>query len=213
MRVTVIGSGSMARGIATRALSGSHGVTIVGRTEAKARSLADELDQTGRVVSQSLDRPIDGDVVVLAVPYSAVGEVIGRARSELTGKIIIDITNPLNETFDGLTTPPGTSAAEQIARLIPRGSSVVKAFNTTFARTLITGRVGGQPLDVLIAADDSEAAANVADLVRDGRMRPVVVGPLARSQQLEQLALLSVLIQQPLGLGFESAWKLLAGDE
>lgn len=213
MRVTIIGNGSMARGIGTRALAGRHAVTIVGRTAARARRLAHDLDRTGRVASQSLDRPINGDVVVLAVPYSAAGEVIGRVRSELSGKIVIDITNPLNETSDGLTTPPGTSAAERITHLVPGGSAVVKAFNTTFARTLIMGRVAGQPLDVFIAGDDPEATANVADLVRDGHMRPVVVGPLARSQQLEQLALLSLLMQQPLGLGFGSAWKLLTGDE
>lgn len=211
MRLTIVGNGSMARGIAIRALAGHHEVVIAGRSEARARSLAEALADTGRAVSQSLAEPITGDVVVLAVPYHATGDVLVRLRSQLAGRIVVDVTNPVNETCDNLITPFGSSAAEQIARQLPSGSTVVKAFNTTFARTLTTGEISGQPLDVFIASDDGDATAGVAALVRDGRMRPVVVGPLARSRQLEQLGLLSILMQKPLGLGFQSGWKLLAG--
>jgi predicted dinucleotide-binding enzyme len=209
MQVTIVGNGSMARGIATRALAGRHDVVIAGRTEARAKSLVERLDSAGRARSQSIDQPIAGDLVVLAVPYLAAGEVLVRLRSHLTGKILVDITNPVNETVDGLITPFGSSAAEQIARQVPSGTTVVKAFNTNFARTLLSGEVSGQPLDVFIAGDDADATSDVADLVRDGQMRPVVVGPLSRARQLEQLALLGMLIQQPLGLGFESGWKLV----
>jgi hypothetical protein len=65
---------------------------------------------------------------------------------------------------------------------------VVKAFNTTFAGTLVAGEVSGQPLDVLIAGDDNNAKQKVSQLVSDGGLRPVDVGPLHRAQQLEQLA-------------------------
>lgn len=209
MRVTIVGNGGMARGLATRVLAGHHDVVIAGRTEARARALAVSLD-AGRAGSQSLDQPIMGEVVVLAVPYIAAGSVIGRLRSQLSGKVVVDVTNPVNETFNNLITPYGSSAAEQIARQVPSGAALVKAFNTTFARTLVAGTVAGKPLDVFVAGDDGGAISTVVTLVRDGGMRPVVVGPLARSRQLEQLALLGILIQQPLGLRFQSAWKLLA---
>jgi predicted dinucleotide-binding enzyme len=84
----------------------------------------------------------------------------------------------------------------------------VKAFNTTFAPTLVAGEVAGQQLDVLIASDDAAAKRKVAQLVSDGGLRPLDVGPLRRARQLEQLGFLHIAIQQPLGLGFGSAIKL-----
>jgi predicted dinucleotide-binding enzyme len=77
----------------------------------------------------------------------------------------VDITNPVNETFDGLVTPPDSSAAQELASTAA-GARVVKAFNTTFAGTLIEGRVAGQPLDVFIAGDDDDAKATVAPAPR-----------------------------------------------
>jgi hypothetical protein len=84
----------------------------------------------------------------------------------------------------------------------------VKAFNTTFANTLVAGEVEGQQLDVLIAGDDEGARQKVSKLVSDGGLRPIEVGPLTRAQQLEQLGLLHISLQQPLGLGFASTFKL-----
>ena len=88
---------------------------------------------------------------------------------------------------------------------VPRGDCC----DTNFAGTLVAGQVAGQPLDVLIAGDDAEAKATVTQLVRDGGLNPLDVGPLARAHQLENLGYLSIVIQQPLGLGFASAWKLV----
>jgi predicted dinucleotide-binding enzyme len=83
---------------------------------------------------------------------------------------VVDISNPLNETFDGLATAPGTSAAEEVAQSAPAGARVVRASNTTFSGTLVEGQVAGQLLDVLIAGDD-EGKDKVAQLVRDGGCR------------------------------------------
>lgn len=84
----------------------------------------------------------------------------------------------------------------------------MKAFNTTFAPTLVAGEVDGQQLDVLIAADDADAKEKVSRLVADGGLRPIDVGPLSRAQQLEQLGFLHISLQQPLGLGFGSTIKV-----
>jgi 8-hydroxy-5-deazaflavin:NADPH oxidoreductase len=87
---------------------------------------------------------------------------------------------------------------------------VVKAFNTTFSGTLVEGRVAGQPLDVLIAGDDDEAKEAVARLVRDGGLRAIDVGTLERAREVEGLGFLGIVLQQPLGLNFQSAWKLVS---
>jgi hypothetical protein len=94
-------------------------------------------------------------------------EIVRDLGDRLAGKVVVDISNPLNETFDGLATAPGTSAAEEVAQSAPADARVVKAFNTTFSGTLVGGQVAGQPLDVFIAGDD-EAREKVAQLVRDG---------------------------------------------
>ncbi len=121
----------------------------------------------------------------------------------------MDITNPLNQTFDDLATPPGTSAAEEIAR-VATGTKVVKAFNTTFGGLLAQGHVAGQPLDVFLAGDDEQARATVAKLIADGRQRALDVGPLKRARQLEGLALLSIVLQSKLDKPWMSAVKIVS---
>jgi 8-hydroxy-5-deazaflavin:NADPH oxidoreductase len=115
---------------------------------------------------------LHGEVVIIAVYYPGALETVRELGDRLTGKVVVDISNPLNQTFDGLATPPGTSAAEEVAATAPAGARVVKAFNTTFSGTLVEGQVAGEPLDVLIAGDDEEAKERVAQLVRDGGCGP-----------------------------------------
>ena len=148
--------------------------------------------------------------MILALYYPGTLDVAKELGDRLVGKVVVDITNPLNQNFDGLATAPGTSAAEELATSAPPGARVVKAFNTTFAGTLVAGEVAGQPLDVLLAGDDEEAKERVAQLVRDGGLRAIDTGPLERARQLEGLGFLGITLQQPLGLNFQSAWKLIS---
>jgi predicted dinucleotide-binding enzyme len=214
MDITIIGTGNMARGIATRALAGGNTVTLVGHgtDSARARALAGEL--SGEVRTGTLGDPINGDVVVLAIPYGAIDDVLGRYDDKLAGKVVIDITNPVDfSTFSPLNVEAG-SAAQEIAQKAP-GAKVVKAFNTTFASTLVEGQVAGQPLDVLIAADDDKAKSTVSEVIEAGGLRAIGLraidaGPLARAHELEALGYLHMTLQQPLGTGFGSAVKFLA---
>jgi predicted dinucleotide-binding enzyme len=149
-------------------------------------------------------------VIVLAVYYPGSLELARELGDRLAGKVVVEISNPLIQTFDELATAPGTSAAEELAERASSGARVVKAFNTTFSGALVEGQVAGQPLDVHIAGDDEEAKEKVARLVRDGGMRPIDVGPLERAKHLEGLGFLNITLQQPLGLNFRSAWKLVS---
>jgi hypothetical protein len=197
----------MGRGIGTRAIAGGHDVEIIDRDPGQARALADELGGSATALDQG--QSIGGDVVVFAVYYPAIKDAVREYSDMLAGKVVVDITNPVDtETWDDLATPPGTSSAEEVAALVPEGTPVVKAFNTTFAPTLVAGEVGGQLLDVLIAGDDEAAKRKVAQLVSDGGLRPLDVGPLRRARQLEQLGFLHIAVQQPLELGFGSAIKV-----
>lgn len=209
MNVTIVGTGNMGRGIATRLLAGGHGVTLLDRDGAKAEALAGELG--GSAGAGAVGDRIPDEVVVLAVPYEAAAPLVRQYGEALSGKVVVDITNPVDwETFDDLVTPPDSSAAEEIEKEAPEGARVVKAFNTTFAGTLVEGRVAGQPLDVYVAGDDAGAKETVAQLARDGGLVAIDVGPLRRARQLEGLGFLGMTLQQPLGLSFSSAWKLIS---
>jgi NADPH-dependent F420 reductase len=213
--VTIIGSGDMAVGIGTRLLAGGAGVQIVGRTGEKAAAVAAGLAASGvaaaTVTSATLGDPIQGEVVVLAVPYSAAGDVVEDYGEQLAGKIVVDITNPVDwDSRDGLVIPEASSGANEIAKRAHPQATIVKAFNTTFARTLVDGRVAGQTLDVLIAGDDEQAKNEVARLVESGGLRAVDVGPLRRARQLEELGFLHINLQEAMGTGFASAVKLVA---
>jgi 8-hydroxy-5-deazaflavin:NADPH oxidoreductase len=207
MKITIIGAGNMGRGIATRAIAGGHDVEVLDRDPAEARTLADQLGDSASALDPAA--AFGGEMVVFAVYYPAIKEAVEQYAERLDGKVVVDITNPVDtETWDRLATPASSSSAEEVAQLVPQGTPVVKAFNTTFAPTLLAGEVEGQQLDVLIAGDDDDAKQRVSQLVADGGLRPIDVGPLRRAQQLEQLGFLHISIQQPLGLGFASTIKL-----
>jgi 8-hydroxy-5-deazaflavin:NADPH oxidoreductase len=207
MDITIIGTGNMSRGIATRALAGGHTVTLLGTEAGKAQQLAGEL--SGDVRAGTIGDPLSGDVVVLAVWYQALDDVLGRYGDQLAGKTVVDITNPIDtSSFQPLNLEVG-SAAQEIAQKAA-GAKVVKAFNTTFAGTLVEGQVAGEQLDLLLASDDEEAKRAVARLASDGGMRPIDVGPLTLAHNLEALGYLNMAIQPTLGTNYGSAFKIIA---
>jgi 8-hydroxy-5-deazaflavin:NADPH oxidoreductase len=207
MDITIIGTGNMSRGIATRALAGGHTVTLLGTEAGKAQQVAGEL--SGDVRAGTIGDPLSGDVVVLAVWYQALDDVLGRYGDQLAGKTVVDITNPIDtSSFQPLNLEAG-SAAQEIAQKAA-GAKVVKAFNTTFAGTLVSGEVAGQPLDVLLASDDEDAKRTVSRLVADGGLRAVDAGPLAHARQLEGLGYLHMAIQGPLDGGYSTTVKVVS---
>src|SRR4051794_15861746 len=207
MDITIIGTGNMGRGIASVALAGGNTVTLLGTELEKAQALAGEL--SGDVRAGTVGDPITGDVVVLAVWYQALGDVLGRYGDQLTGKTVVDITNPVDpQTYAALTVAAG-SAAQEIAEKAA-GAKVVKAFNTTFAGSLVEGQVAGQPLDVFVASDDDDAKAKVRELAESAGLRVLDAGPLAHARQLEGAGYLHMAIQPGLGGTYASALKIVS---
>jgi len=214
MNITIIGAGNMGRGIGTRFAAGGHSVAFVDaklEVAEEAATVVQESTSAGtRVSAGSLGEVELGEVVVLAVWYGTNIEIAKQLGPKLAGKVVVDIANPLNSTYDGLATAPDSSSAEDLAQAIAAGASVVKAFNTTYAGTLRTGQVAGQPLDVFLAGDDIEAKNKVARLIRDGGMRPIDTGPLNRARQIEGMQFLHISIQNTLGTNWHSAVKILS---
>jgi 8-hydroxy-5-deazaflavin:NADPH oxidoreductase len=212
MKVTIIGAGIMGRGIGTRLVAGGNDVELLDHDPESAQTLADELaaQRGGSATIAERGGAFSGEIVFLAIYWGVVPEAIEEYGDRLAGKVVVDITNPVDmETFDGLATPADSSAAEEIAKLVPRGTPVLKAFNTTFGGTLVAGEVAGQQLDVLIAGDDEGAKQKLVSVVEAGGLRPIDVGPLRRARQLEQLGFLHMSLQDRLGTRYGSAVKFL----
>jgi 8-hydroxy-5-deazaflavin:NADPH oxidoreductase len=214
MNITIIGAGNMGKGIGTRLVAGGHSVTFVDANPEVAEKVAAEVrasaKKSAKVSTASLGNAELGDVVVFAVWYGTNIELAKQLGTKLAGKIVVDIANPLNSTFDGLATAADSSSAEDVARAIASGAKVVKAFNTTYAGTLLAGQVAGQSLDVFIAGDDADAKNKVAELVKDGGMRPIDTGPLSRARQIEGMQFLHIVTQGTLGTNWASTIKILS---
>jgi len=181
-RVSIIGTGNMGQAIAALAAKGGNSVELIG--------------------SADTDKQVTGDVVVLAVYYPAVADVLATRGESLAGKVVVDITNPLDlATFDSLTVPADGSAAAEIAAALPQ-SRVLKAFNTNFAGTLAAGSVGPLPTTVVIAGDDADAKSLLAGIVTAGGLRAVDAGSLRRARELEALGFL----QLTLAAGEKISW-------
>jgi 8-hydroxy-5-deazaflavin:NADPH oxidoreductase len=178
----------MARGVARHLATAGHAVLIFDRKPDSAAKVAAEAGdgQPGTVSAADIDDVLAADVVVIAMWYPGSVEFAGAHAAALNGKIVVDIANPLDETFTGLSVAPTTSAAEELARALP-GSTVVKAFNTQPAAVLFAGVVGDTALDTYVASDDAEAKAVVLDLLPGSGLRGLDAGKLANSRLLERL--------------------------
>jgi len=190
--ITIIGTGSMAGAIAALAAKGGRSVQVLARDADAAAALAGSLEGA---TSGTVGDDLASEIVVLAVPYSAVAELLATYAGRLDGTVLVDITNPLDfSTFDSLVVAPDASAAAEIAAAVP-GARVLKAFNTTFAGTLASGSVGdAQPPTVLIAGDDASAKAELAAIVTDGGLRAVDAGALSRAREVEALGFLQLTL-------------------
>jgi predicted dinucleotide-binding enzyme len=171
--VTIFGQGNMGTAIAGVLTKGGATVTHIGSADTATT--------------------VTGDIVVLAVPHTAVDSIIEAYGDQLRGKTVVDITNPLDfATFDSLVVPADSSKAAEIAAQLP-SASVLKAFNTNFAATLTSGQVGDtQPTTVLVAGDDATAKQTLADLVVAGGLRAVDAGSLKRARELEAIGFLQL---------------------
>jgi 8-hydroxy-5-deazaflavin:NADPH oxidoreductase len=171
--ITIFGSGNMGSAIGELLSAGGAEIQHIG---------SDDTQQ------------IQGDIVVLAVPYAALAPIVEQYGEQLAGRTVVDITNPLNfETFDSLVVPTGSSAAAELAAKLPQ-SSVLKAFNTTFAATLASKRVGELTTTVLVAGDDADAKAALIAAVRAGGADAIDAGSLARAHELEAMGFLQLTL-------------------
>ena len=202
MKVTLIGSGNMGSGLAKLIAKAGHPLVIVGRDAAKAQDLA---RATGATV-KAANAAEGADVVIVATAYADAATAL-RAAGDTTGKVVIDITNPLTADYMGLTIGHGTSAAEEIQKAFPK-AKVVKAFNTVFAQILAAGpKLDGETVPVYVAGDDAAAKESVKALAQGIGFAAVDAGGLKNARYLEPLAGLNIYFGYGAGKGTAIAPK------
>jgi len=193
MRIGIIGSGMIGSTTARLFVNAGHEVAISNsRGPASLAALVAELGPRARAMT-----PVDAarwaEVVLLAVPWRK-REALPPADA-LAGKIVIDAMNPYGENGTVMDLGASTSSEETRKRL--PGARLVKAFNTAFAGTMSSGRVGSSKLVGLVAADDTEARKTVLRLAADLGFDAVDAGPLNSARYMEAMALMTIR------LGFE----------
>jgi NADPH-dependent F420 reductase len=210
MSIAIIGTGNMAKGLGGLFSSAGYQVVIGARNTSKGLELAASLG--GKIETFDIKgAAAKADVVVLAIPYDAAAAVLASIGN-LSGKVVIDITNPLTPDYMGLTIGHQTSAAEEIQKLAP-GAYVVKAFNTLFAQVLQGGgKVAGTGATVFIAGDNEAANEKVAEIAAKSGLKPLKTGGLVRARYLEPVAGLNIALGYGCGLGtgIAPAWAGIA---
>ena len=199
MKVTVIGAGNMGAGFVKQLTAAGHQVSVTARSAEKAQAVA--VANPGASAIAVANAAASADVFVLATGY---GDAVDALKSvgDLSGKVVIDITNPLTADYMGLTLGHSTSAAEEIAKALP-GVEIVKGFNTVFAQVLAEGANfgNGQSVTVFVASDSNRAKQTAKALAESMGFATVDAGGLKNARYLEPLAGLNIYLAYGAGLG------------
>lgn len=194
--VTVFGAGNIGQAVAQIAVKAGASVQVLARDASKAAAVGTE------VTAGSVGDAVTGDIVVLALPYGAIEEVVAAYPDGFSGKVVVDPSNPIDfGTLDSVISPAGSSAAAELAARLPE-ARVVKAFNTNFAATLASGVTGDAPTAVLIASDDADAKASLTSVVTAAGLRALDAGALKRAHELEAIG----SVQIGLALTEQTPW-------
>ncbi|MCE3283125.1 MAG: oxidoreductase [Chitinophagaceae bacterium] len=212
--IAVIGAGgNMGSAISRSVSKGAYRLLLKGDSQEQLDALVKEIQTTTpgadvEAAACATDASWEADIIILAVPYQAEKEIAEKIRQVANQKIVISIANPLNETYDGLVTEPGTSAAEELQRLLPN-AKVIKAFNTTFAADFNSPSISGKQVDAFVAGNDEEAVKTVSELVKTAGFNPIAAGELAVSRTLESMQLLLIRLGMKYNYNWLAGWKIL----
>jgi 8-hydroxy-5-deazaflavin:NADPH oxidoreductase len=188
MNTAIIGLGNIGAQLARNLTAGGENVIVADRTLAKAEKLAAEL--CGKAESMAIADAINkADVVILAVYFDVMRDLIATHRSSLAGKIVVDPSNPIAPDGKGgfrKTIAPDESSGQLIAALLPEGAEFVKAFGTLSAQSL-GDAVNRNPEHAVLfyATDYPEAGRVVGKLIRASGFSPVSVGGVDQSIRIE----------------------------
>ena len=188
MNTAIIGLGNIGSQLAKNLTAAGENVIVADRILAKAEKLATELGGKAKPMPVA-DAISKSDVVVLAIYFDAIKDLLATYRGALAGKVIVDPSNPIAPDGRGgfkKTIPADQSSGQLIAALLPEGAELVKAFGTLGALSLASGVNRSPERAVLFYATDyPEAGRAIARLIAASGFSPVSVGGLDQSIRIE----------------------------
>jgi NADPH-dependent F420 reductase len=207
------GSGNMGSAISKSLCKGNYRLLLHSDEQEKVQTVINDIKMDNPsadidAINCSFEAAWEADIIISAVPYNAEREVAAKIKEVANRKVVISISNPLNETYDGLLTESNTSAAEELQKLLPN-STVIKAFNTTFAADFSTPVIDGKRVDAFVAGNDEEALQTVSELVSTAGFNPIVAGNLSVSRTLESMQLLLIQLGNKYNYNWLAGWKIL----
>ena len=188
--IAVIGTGNVGGALGPEFAALGHEV-IYGSRNPGSEKVTALVERTGHgaQATRPRDAASEAEIVVLAVPGMLVEEIV-TDLGDLSGKILVDATNPLVRRNDGkLDIGIDGSNAEIIQAAAP-GADVVKAFNTLGWRTMVDPTSTGGPVSIPLVGDSSEAKARIANIVTAMDLEPIDVGPLRNARHVEGMVVL-----------------------
>ena len=199
--IAVIGTGDVGRALGIEFAQMGHTIVYGSREpdRGKVKKLVEETGNDASATSQA-DAAAQATIVVLAVPGLLVEEIT-LALGDLSDKIIIDPTNPLERTLTRFEHGVETSNAEIIQAAAPE-AHVVKAFNTLNWKTMMDPSSAGGPVSIPLAGDSGKAKKKVAQLVEGMGLEAIDVGPVRDARWVE--GMLMLWINNRYGLGRDS---------
>ncbi|HET7472637.1 MAG TPA: NAD(P)-binding domain-containing protein [Candidatus Limnocylindrales bacterium] len=204
MQIAIIGAGNVGKALASTLTKAGHEVTI---SAAHADHARDAAAQTGASAAASnAEAARSAQLVVLAVPATAINDVAGELGGDLDGKVVIDVANRPTPSPEGKS----TSIAEELQQTVPN-AKVVKAFNTLFASRQADPTVSGIAADAFVAGDDETAKQAVLQVAESAGFRPVDAGSLATARTLEGMAWLNIQ-RNMAGGSWQDAWVLVGPE-
>ena len=211
MKIAVIGAGNVGGTLGRAWTKAGHTVRfgLPDPTSEKYSALREEMGN--KALGTVGEVAADAEVVVLATPWPAVQEAIGQAGN-LSGKIVVDCTNPLQPALAGLTHGHTTSGAELVAEWAP-GARVYKAFNQTGYENMANPVFPSGRAVIFVAGDDHGGKEAVLELAQAVGFEAVDAGPLQNARLLEPFAMLWIQLAFRLGQGRGFAFGLLRRDK
>ena len=208
MKIGIIGSGNVGGVLGTRWAKAGHQVTFGSRDPGAAdmQQLLARAESNARAATLP-DTAKSGELLLLATPWPVTKDVV-QGLGDLTGKVLIDATNPLLPDLSGLAVGANTSGAEQVAGWA-RGATVVKAFNTVGSNIMENPAFGADQPVLFFCGEDAGAKGKVKQLADELGFEGVDAGPLTQARLIEPFALLWISLAFKAGLGREIAFQFL----
>ncbi len=209
LRLGIIGTGRMAVRLADLAARSGHRVTLGSRDSRRSARIAEALSAVGEVYGGDYDAAVAEDVVLPSIFIrDGAFETLRRYREMVAGKVVVDILNPFNETYDDFILPWDTSAAEELQRIWPE-ARIVSTFKWPFWEAFDKPLFAGGTLDVIYTGDDADAKATALQLFRASPWRFIDGGDLSAARFTERMTLFAARLAARLGYLPRTGWRLL----